>query len=496
MPPRRRKGSRSRRRRSAISKPVLLGAVGTVAITLLLGFVFLVWPLLSGLLGSGDPKSALSNTEILIDRSIPMDESFWGGKSKLEFAQQVIGDRLLSRASNNNASWAIRQFGGPCNGDNTSLVVPFAPGNIAEAQTALAEVQLRGETSFTQGMTAAIEDLADPELFGGKINHILSIVGTAQFCSDESVAATLNARMAESNTRIYVSIIGLGVPVEDRKALIIIAKAMRGKVYFAGNGVEMDQALNEIRGVLGQVMTEFKEGDGFFLQTPVPVPTPPPPTSVPTVDAASAAKPPEKPAGEPAPTVAPTQQPPVQATQVPAPEPTASPTPEPTLEPTPVPTPVPTTGPTATPVPTATPTPVPTPPLAIPTRQPTARPPVTISNDTEPLPAKPADCLSAFQPTPPETSGQTLPHVFAGTISIDGVIAPNGAVVTARIDGLLAAVAVSQQGNYTLAVEPPLGVSYIGKKVIFSVGECQASPTAIWQTARVDRVDLSVTSPQ
>ena len=89
-----------------------------------------------------------------------------------------------------------------------------------------------------------------------------------------------------------------------------------------------------------------------------------------------------------------------------------------------------------------------------------------------------------------------MPHVFAGTVSVDGAIAPDGTVVTARIDGLLAAVAVLKDGNYTLAVEPPPGVSYIGKKVIFSVGECQASPTATWQTARVDRVDLAVTTPQ
>ena len=121
-----------------------------------------------------------------------------------------------------------------------------------------------------------------------------------------------------------------------------------------------------------------------------------------------------------------------------------------------------------------------------------------ISNDTKPLPALPADCLSKFQPTPPETSGQTLPHVFAGTVSVDGVVAPDGVVVTARIDGLLAAVTILKDGNgnYTLPVEPPQGVSYIGKKVIFSVGECQASPTAIWQTARVDRVNLTATSAQ
>ncbi len=453
-------------------------------VILLLGIIFLVWPLVSGLLSSGKSQSSLSNTGILIDRSALMNEPFWGGKSKLEFAQQIIGDNLLGRPSSSDTSWAIRHFGGPCDGGNTSLITPFSPGNVADAQTTLAEVKIKGEASFTQGMTAAIKDLADPEIFGGKINSIISIIGTSQYCLGDSAAATLNARMAESSTRIYISIIGMGIPVEERQTVIRIAKAMGGKAYFVSNGQEVDETLKEISDNMREVMTEFKEGDGLFLQTPVPIPTPlPTPMPVPTVEAPPASAEAEKTVGEPEATAAPTQQPSEPPSTVPAPEPTATPVPEPTTEPA------------AVPVPTATPTPVP-PPLAVPTRRPTARPPVIISTDAEPLPALPVDCLSEFQPTPPVTSGQTLPHVFAGTASVDGALAPDGIVVTARIDGLLAAIAVLKDGNYTLAVEPPLGVSYFGKKVIFSVGECQASPTATWQTARVDRVDLAVTTPQ
>ena len=115
---------------------------------------------------------------------------------------------------------------------------------------------------------------------------------------------------------------------------------------------------------------------------------------------------------------------------------------------------------------------------------------------SHPPPNRPIASPSSSLPLPIPAGRQTLPHVFAGTVSVDGAIAPDGTVVTARIDGLLAAVAVLKDGNYTLAVEPPPGVSYIGKKVIFGVGECQAPPTATWQTARVDRVNLTVTSPQ
>ena len=235
-------------------------------------------------------------------------------------------------------------------------------------------------------------------------------------------------------------------------------------------------------------MVEFNQGDGTFLQTPLDLPPPPPtPTPGPNIESPPGAEAAGETAEEPEPTpipepsAAPAEQPTEEPPAVPTPEPTPAPTPEPTAEPTPVPEP------TATPAP---------PPVVFPTPQPTARPPVVIHTGTEPLPTLPVDCFSQFQPTPPDTSGQTLPHVFAGTVSIDGMLAPDGTVVTARIGGLLAAVTILKDGNYTLAVEPSLGVSYAGQKVIFSVGECQASPTATWQTARVDRIDLIATSPQ
>ena len=260
-----------------------------VSVPLLLGVVILVWPLISGLSLFTAPKSSLANTEILIDRSVAMDASYWGGQSKLEFAQETIAEKLLSRPSSKDSSWAIRQYGGPCGGDNTSLVTPFSAGNIDEAYTALAEVEIGGDTSFTQGMTAAIEDLADPELFHGKINAIIGIIGTSQICRPESAANTLNARIGETNNRIYVRIVGMGILAKDRKVLEQTAKAMGGKAYFVGTGLELEETLIEISLELREVLQEFNEGDGIFLQTPVPIPPPPPiVTPTPTVEATPA----------------------------------------------------------------------------------------------------------------------------------------------------------------------------------------------------------------
>ena len=77
-------------------KIVLLSGMLAVPVILLLGIYFLVWPLISGLSLPIGSKSSLSNTEILIDRSLLMNQPYWGGRSKLKFAQQIIGSELLT----------------------------------------------------------------------------------------------------------------------------------------------------------------------------------------------------------------------------------------------------------------------------------------------------------------------------------------------------------------------------------------------------------------
>ena len=48
---------------------------------------------------------------------------------------------------------------------------------------------------------------------------------------------------------------------------------------------------------------------------------------------------------------------------------------------------------------------------------------------------------------------QTPPHIFSGTVTIDGVLAPNGTVITALIDGIeQGSTSVGSGGAYTLLV--------------------------------------------
>jgi outer membrane biosynthesis protein TonB len=152
----------------------------------------------------------------------------------------------------------------------------------------------------------------------------------------------------------------------------------------------------------------------------------------------------------------------------------ATPTPLPT--PTPEPTPTATPEPTPTPEPTATPTPMPTPtpePTATPTPEPTATVPPTIP------------------PSPtPSGAGQNLPpHIFIGSVTIDGAPAPDGTVVTALVNGAEVGSAVVTDGKFT-----NLQVGAAGQTVTFRVGEVTANETATTEVGGATVVDLTASS--
>jgi len=131
------------------------------------------------------------------------------------------------------------------------------------------------------------------------------------------------------------------------------------------------------------------------------------------------------------------------------PEPTATPPPAPTPPPTPTPAPAP--APTATPVPTATtlPTATPIPPLA-------------------PL---------------PERDNSEIPHVFVGSVTINGAPAPNGTEVTVWLEEFNAPLGAgtSSGGDYSVLANQHGAQSFEGRTLIFKVNGQDSGETAIWE---------------
>ncbi|MCI0904343.1 MAG: hypothetical protein J4N75_12660 [Chloroflexi bacterium] len=84
------------------------------------------------------------------------------------------------------------------------------------------------------------------------------------------------------------------------------------------------------------------------------------------------------------------------------------------------------------------------------------------------------------------------PHVFVGTVTLDGAPAVDGAAVTAWVDGEQVAATNASGGQYVLQVESTTG--YAGKTVSFKVSGANASQTIVWEEGGGDILNLTATS--
>ena len=172
--------------------------------------------------------------------------------------------------------------------------------------------------------------------------------------------------------------------------------------------------------------------------------------------------------------------------QDPTPVPTLVPTLAPTLVPTLVPTPVPTVSLAPTIVPTTVPTPVATLvptliPPTVPTIVPIPTPVPTLASPKLPLPA---------------VVNENPPHVFVGSVTIGGELAPEGTEVTAWVleysdpvgSSIIPAVA-GEPGSYTLLV-PQRGDDFTGTVLIIKVNGTFVT-NVIWKSGEGDELNLT-----
>jgi len=84
------------------------------------------------------------------------------------------------------------------------------------------------------------------------------------------------------------------------------------------------------------------------------------------------------------------------------------------------------------------------------------------------------------------------PHVFVGTVTLDGATAADGAAVTAWVDGEQVADTTVKGGNYDLLVASTDG--FAGATVSFKVSGADASETIAWEEGGGDIVNLIATT--
>lgn len=89
---------------------------------------------------------------------------------------------------------------------------------------------------------------------------------------------------------------------------------------------------------------------------------------------------------------------------------------------------------------------------------------------------------------------QTPPHRFFGTVTIDGVSAPDGTRITAVVSGQVVASTSTSAGSYRIDVGQTEGVSFSGKSVGFTVGGIAATQAVAWVLGEATNLNLTVVS--
>lgn len=130
-------------------------------------------------------KQIRINIEIVLDRSAGMHDNF-DGKTKWDAAVSAVEQSLqLQVAKKDNL--ALRQFGSPCEGENTQLVVEFSQHNEGKVRKALRNMSLEGDTTLASAVIEAAGDFNDPERFEGVSKTIIVITGSGDGCYSDAV---------------------------------------------------------------------------------------------------------------------------------------------------------------------------------------------------------------------------------------------------------------------------------------------------------------------
>ncbi len=90
----------------------------------------------------------------------------------------------------------------------------------------------------------------------------------------------------------------------------------------------------------------------------------------------------------------------------------------------------------------------------------------------------------------PAQAQQVPPHVFIGSASIDNHPVSDGTVIVSCVNGAGVSEAAIDGGSYKLLVEQPLGQSFAGKFVQFTIGDRQAGESHPWEQGGAHELDL------
>jgi hypothetical protein len=193
------------------------------------------------------PTKAREITEIVMDRSESMGRHFDDG-TRLEVAAESA--RNVIDALGKDDVFALREFGGPCAGENTRVLVKPGQRNQPAIQASLAGLSAGGEPSLARAVIDATGDFDNGERFKGLAKRIVVITGSRDTCSRGDPIATIRDRMArikDNNIKLDFHFIGIGLSAEERNEVGRIAEATGAtKPAFVDRRAEVTSAVRQV----------------------------------------------------------------------------------------------------------------------------------------------------------------------------------------------------------------------------------------------------------
>lgn len=193
------------------------------------------------------PPIIRRNFEFVLDRSTRMNEHF-DNATKLEKAREAVRKTIYELVANND-NLALRQFGGPCEGDNTQITVEFGQNQIEKVRKALNKIKTTGEVTLIRAVTEAIGDFNDIRRFGGVMKKIIVITCGVDSCIQD-FSETLQDQVKLTNSygdtiTVDFNLIGLGIPTAQEEQFWKIASITGGDVFLPKSQRALERAIRE-----------------------------------------------------------------------------------------------------------------------------------------------------------------------------------------------------------------------------------------------------------
>ena len=94
----------------------------------------------------------------------------------------------------------------------------------------------------------------------------------------------------------------------------------------------------------------------------------------------------------------------------------------------------------------------------------------------------------------PAIASNVIPHVFVGSVTVSGEVAPDGTEVSAWVSEFSSAVGEGtvSGGSYVLNISQYGTASFTGKTLTFKIGDDDTGQTSTWEKGGATVLDLTV----